>query len=97
MRIDKDSWLDLQIATTSKQDRNAVFSSLDRLEASKVFIGKPLREPLQDCRAIRTGSYGQLRIVYQVMGSTARIIMIGPRDGSQVYLEAARLLGRSKL
>ena len=97
MKIRQTQSFILALKKTAKRDRGSIHEALARLEKAEDFMGKRLRYPLDDCRSIRTGSFGQLRIIYQVLPERAKLLLVGERDGYQVYLEAARLLGRSTL
>lgn len=75
-----------------KSEQLLVSKSLERLEASTVPVGKPLRGGLANCRSIRTGHNSRLRIVYQPIGEVADLVAVGPREGSVVYIVALEII-----
>lgn len=92
MRVERSDQFDLNFEQQKKVDRASIFQDLERLELSTRKYGKPLIGELVACRSIRTGSYGQLRIVYIDLGESYLLLAVGPRAGNEVYESAARVL-----
>lgn len=92
MKVTKSSYFKKSRLDLASEDFVSVFSILNKLELSPVPIGKKLRPPLENCRSLRTGHRGQLRIVYLLRPDNALLLIVGARENLEVYSRAAVIL-----
>jgi mRNA-degrading endonuclease RelE of RelBE toxin-antitoxin system len=79
-------------ARLEKRDLPSVIGMLLKPELRAEAFGKALRAPLENCKSIRTGAAGQLRVVYLFGKDEALLLNVGQRNNQEVYTHAAQLL-----
>lgn len=92
MKVTKSTQFRKSRRELASKDLVSVFSILNKLEQAPMPIGKTLRPPLENCRSLRTGHRGQLRIVYMLESDHALLLIVGARENLEVYSRAADIL-----
>lgn len=92
MNIEETDYFKQTYLELGPADRAAVLGMLLKLESREEGFGKRLRSPLENCRSVRTGVVGQLRIVYRLLHSSAVLLVVGPRENLAVYTKATQVL-----
>jgi len=76
--------------------RVQILKSLTKIEANGMKTGQPLHGNLWDCRKLKHKRLG-LRVVFRQSSlgvEIVEIVVVGKREDSEVYAEAAKRLGR---
>lgn len=92
MKITYTTAFNESYARLEQKDLPSVISMLIKLELRADAFGKALRAPLENCKSIRTGAVGQLRIVYLFRKDEALLLNVGQRDNLEAYTHAAEVL-----
>lgn len=92
MKVTKSRQFRASYAAIADRDRVSVLSMLAKLEKAPMPIGKTLRVPLENCRSLRTGHRGQLRVVYLLDSDHVLLLVVGNRADLEVYSQAADVL-----
>ena len=81
------------VRALDRAEQILVLKSVERISQSEQLVGKPLSGGLRNCRSIRTGHMGRLRVVYSTeSGQVIRLLIVGPRERGVVYIQAVQVL-----
>ena len=76
-----------------RSEQLLVLKTVEQIKSSNGDTGKELSGPLHDCKSLRTGHHGRLRIVFSTAPKQPiQLLIVGPRERGIVYIQAIQVL-----